>query len=85
MAVATAIFRSRERSEHYELRLSLDHASALAKKGETKMKLMNLFGRKGESSEASFGGNDKSSKASFGGNDKSSETSFGSNDKSSKA
>ena len=55
MAVATAIFRSRERSEHYELRLSLDHASALAKKGETKMKLMNLFGRKGESSEASFG------------------------------
>ena len=30
MAVATAIFRSRERSEHYELRLSLDHASALA-------------------------------------------------------
>ena len=55
MAVATAIFRSRERSEHYELRLSLDHASALAKKGETKMKLMNLFGRKGESSEALFG------------------------------
>ena len=54
MAVATAIFRSRERSEHYELRLSLDHASALAKKGETKMKLMNLFDRKGESSEASF-------------------------------
>lgn len=55
MAVATAIFRSRERREHYELRLSLDHASALAKKGETKMKLMDLFGRKGESSEASFG------------------------------
>ena len=27
----------------------------LAKKGETKMKLMNLFDRKGESSEASFG------------------------------
>ena len=31
MAVATAIFRSRERSERYELRLSLDYVSALAK------------------------------------------------------
>ena len=30
-----------------------------------KMKLMNLFNRKGESSETSFGSNDKSSKASF--------------------
>ena len=38
-----------------EFRLSLDHLSALTKKGETKMKLMNLFDRKGESSEASFG------------------------------
>ena len=66
MAVATAIFRSRERSEHYELRLSLDHASALAKKGETKMKLMNLFGQKGESSEAFFTNKGESSEASFG-------------------
>ena len=66
MAVATAIFRSRERSEHYELRLSLDHASALAKKGETKMKLMNLFGQKGESSEAFFTDKGESSEASFG-------------------
>ena len=66
MAVATAIFRSRERSEHYELRLSLDHASALAKKGETKMKLMNLFGKKGESSEAFFTNKGESSEASFG-------------------
>ena len=32
MAVATAIFRSRERSERYELRLSLDHLSVLAKR-----------------------------------------------------
>ena len=30
------VFRSRERSEHYELRLSLDYASALASKGELK-------------------------------------------------
>ena len=44
MAVAIAIFRSRERSERYDLRLSLDHLSALAKKGEIKMKSMNLFG-----------------------------------------
>ena len=66
MAAATAIFRSRERSEHYESRLSLDYLSVLAKKGEIKMKLMNLFDRKGESSEALFGGNDKSSEALIG-------------------
>ena len=35
--LATAIFRSRERSERYELRY-------LTKKGEIKMKFMNLFG-----------------------------------------
>ena len=34
--LAVAIFRLRERSEHYELRY-------LAKKGEIKMKSMNLF------------------------------------------
>ena len=54
MAVATAIFRSRERSEHYELRLSLDHLSALTKKGEIKMKSMNLFGGNDKSSETFF-------------------------------
>lgn len=47
--LATAIFRLRERSERYELRY-------LTKKGEIKMKSMNLFSDAGvKSSEALFG------------------------------
>ena len=56
-----SIFRSSEYiSNSYELRY-------LAKKGEIRMKSMNLLGGKDKSSEALFGDN-KSSKTSFGDN-----------------
>ena len=64
--LAVAIFRSRERSEHYELRLSLDHLRVLAQKGEIKMDKMNLFGGNDKSSETLFDRKGESSKASFG-------------------
>ena len=60
MAAVTTIFRSSEYvSDSYEFRY-------LIKKGEIKMKLMNLFDRKGESSGTLFDRKGESGEASFG-------------------
>ena len=64
--LAAAIFRSRERSEHYELRLSLDHLNALVQGTSiTKFpfRIHNTLAKKGEIKMERmnfFGGNNKS-------------------------